>query len=596
MVKNESKIIERCLQSALPIIDGICVLDTGSTDNTKEIIEDFIKKNNLPGKINEEKFVDFGYSRSKSFVFAKQFLEKTLKWDPKETYGLLLDADHVLRFHSTFDKNSMLGTYEHYKISQTDSTSYYNIRLIRMFENWICLGKTHEFWTVRDNIYHVGAIIENKEMIWIDDKSDGGCKADKYERDVKLLLQGIEEATGDDSFLLKVRYYFYLGQTYFSLKEYKKSIEYYSKRIDAGGWPEETWVSMCNVLKCYVKMNKESNSYLPEIESWALRSYEFRNSRSESLYIVADELIRIKEFSKAQKYIDMGKDIPKPDKELLFLDEELYNHGFTFLQYKLKQERGDKDVFLEAIHLFDKLDPKFYSTSLMNIITLTNVIKLNFIPGFYLREIPKTLSISYEKEKNNYRMIIDNDLILLDKDFKQLQLSKKLETQLTGINISGNYYVSKDGEYGKFVNDSNFQKLGNLEGGVLIHEHCILQSMFPWKIDGNVKNKHVIFNYFKANLPAILYKDNSYILLLTANLELENAKLTILVLVQCNDKGDLQTISNPFCLEKAQSSAVCSFTMDDKNNATIIYFTTINNDFVPCLAQFSLDHLNFLPL
>ena len=51
IVKNESKIIERLLSSVLPIIDSYCICDTGSTDNTIEIIENFFKKHNKTGKI-----------------------------------------------------------------------------------------------------------------------------------------------------------------------------------------------------------------------------------------------------------------------------------------------------------------------------------------------------------------------------------------------------------------------------------------------------------------------------------------------------------------------------------------------------------------
>jgi glycosyltransferase involved in cell wall biosynthesis len=34
IVKNESKIITRMLDTVLPIIDAYCICDTGSTDNT----------------------------------------------------------------------------------------------------------------------------------------------------------------------------------------------------------------------------------------------------------------------------------------------------------------------------------------------------------------------------------------------------------------------------------------------------------------------------------------------------------------------------------------------------------------------------------
>ena len=38
IVRNESKIITRLLESVLPIIDTYVICDTGSTDNTPEII------------------------------------------------------------------------------------------------------------------------------------------------------------------------------------------------------------------------------------------------------------------------------------------------------------------------------------------------------------------------------------------------------------------------------------------------------------------------------------------------------------------------------------------------------------------------------
>ena len=44
IVKNESKIIVRLLQSVYKLIDAYCICDTGSTDDTIEVIETFFKK------------------------------------------------------------------------------------------------------------------------------------------------------------------------------------------------------------------------------------------------------------------------------------------------------------------------------------------------------------------------------------------------------------------------------------------------------------------------------------------------------------------------------------------------------------------------
>ena len=56
IVKNESRVIGRLLESVVPLIDSYCICDTGSTDNTKEIITNFFNEHNIKGKIVEEPF------------------------------------------------------------------------------------------------------------------------------------------------------------------------------------------------------------------------------------------------------------------------------------------------------------------------------------------------------------------------------------------------------------------------------------------------------------------------------------------------------------------------------------------------------------
>ena len=70
IVKNESKIIARLLESVLPLIDSYCICDTGSTDGTATIIESFFGDRGIPGKIVYEPFRDFGYNRSFAVVIS----------------------------------------------------------------------------------------------------------------------------------------------------------------------------------------------------------------------------------------------------------------------------------------------------------------------------------------------------------------------------------------------------------------------------------------------------------------------------------------------------------------------------------------------
>ena len=91
IVKNESKIILRLLETVTPLIDSYCICDTGSTDDTIEIIRNYCKSHKIPGKIMEEPFRDFGYNRT----YALQQCELI----PNIDYILLMDADMVLKMN-----------------------------------------------------------------------------------------------------------------------------------------------------------------------------------------------------------------------------------------------------------------------------------------------------------------------------------------------------------------------------------------------------------------------------------------------------------------------------------------------------------------
>ena len=72
IVKNESKLILRCLESVRPIVDYVLVEDTGSTDGTQEIIREWLTRVGLPGEVYEEPWQDFAYNRSHALSRLRQ--------------------------------------------------------------------------------------------------------------------------------------------------------------------------------------------------------------------------------------------------------------------------------------------------------------------------------------------------------------------------------------------------------------------------------------------------------------------------------------------------------------------------------------------
>ena len=72
IVKDESRVIERCLASVLPVIDSWVIVDTGSTDDTKEKIKKFFDNVGIPGELHESKWVNFGTNRTEALELAYQ--------------------------------------------------------------------------------------------------------------------------------------------------------------------------------------------------------------------------------------------------------------------------------------------------------------------------------------------------------------------------------------------------------------------------------------------------------------------------------------------------------------------------------------------
>lgn len=61
--------------------------------------------------------------------------------------------------------------------------------------------------------------------MFINDIGDGGSKADKFIRDIKLLSKGLEENPNND------RYTFYLANSYRDSGNYEKAIEYFKREL-----------------------------------------------------------------------------------------------------------------------------------------------------------------------------------------------------------------------------------------------------------------------------------------------------------------------------------------------------------------------------
>lgn len=264
IVKNEARVIQRCLESARPLVSAVFIADTGSTDDTIKKIEDFGRAENLRTAVWQDPWKNFGHNRTRAAGRAAELA--AMYWPPERTYMLYLDADMVLHSTGLFDKQKLTEPW--YEVEQrSGDLRWSNTRLCRLSHKWTSVGVTHEYWSPEPNCHATPM-----PHLWIQDIGDGGAKGDKTARDIRLLTEGLE--TEPDN----VRYLFYLAQSYFDIAEFDKAIPLYTRRRVLGGWDEEVWYSLYKIGRCLLALGMEDAGVAA-----LLRAHEERPFRAEPL-------------------------------------------------------------------------------------------------------------------------------------------------------------------------------------------------------------------------------------------------------------------------------------------------------------------------
>ncbi len=475
MIKNESAILQRCLEAVENVVDCFCILDTGSTDNSVEIAQDFLKTR--VGCVTVEPWQNFGHNRTISFQNAQKYIRDELKWDPNETYGLLLDAD-MMFVPGTLKQQNL--TRPGYRLIQVNgSLEYYNARLIRMDIPWRCVGVTHEYWDGPQ------ADALPKSICYIDDRNDGGCKHDKYERDQRLLEKGLEEDPKN------VRYMFYLAQTYKCMGKFKESIAMYKKRIAAGGWVEEVWYSHYMIGECWKALGN-----IGKFEYWMQLAHNYRPHRVESIYKLAEHYRIHGQHYKAYHYVKLGRSVPYPTNDVLFIEGDVYRGKFEYeasiLDYYVHQ---DKSIGLRDSISYLLKRSEFSNNVISNIKFYTKPIGEKFekltIPEVFGRDYrPSAISI-VDYPYANVRFV--NYLPPVDGSYKS-RTGGPIETRNAYINIETMECVSAMDEP-SYPFDSHVRGLEDLRLYKKLDKLYFTATSFKQFIENKISIVHGEYDY-----------------------------------------------------------------------------------------------------
>lgn len=308
MVKNESKVIERCLSSILRLEpDMVIITDTGSTDDTVAKAGLFLQKQNLKFKIFHETFVDFAHNRSLVLDYCRK--------EAQIDYIVMVDADDLIEYHDDYSVEKFRAslTADIYYMRYQDGLISYS--LPKITSNKIPLkyvGVTHEFLDCQSYS------IDSTKYIFTSQRGDSFRRVNnlKNTNDIELLRKALEGHLDEG---LRARYIFYLAQAYYAAGDKNSALFAYQTRTELKGWDEEVFYSHYQLGN----IHKEMGTIDGAIKHY-LAAYHTCPHRVESLVNLKYLLDSLGEKAWADHIFFIAKQIKHPQKGLFIEDYKYY--------------------------------------------------------------------------------------------------------------------------------------------------------------------------------------------------------------------------------------------------------------------------------
>lgn len=311
IVKNEAKVILQCLASALPIVDYVLVIDTGSEDGTQDLIRTFLTTHNVNGAVIDEPWRDFAYNRT----FALERLREVETVD----YAMIIDADDVVVQDAGFDPNAFKSKMDHdlYDVEVSHGgISFYRPQICRNRLPFSFKGVLHEYLEAPP-----GHLTRETAKGFRVATGRGGARSQnprKYQDDAAVLENAL--ATEIDPFLVS-RYTFYLAQSYRDSGEREKSLANYLRRAELGFWDEEIYVSLLEAGNLMAAMGRPFDEVVAVFE----RAAQVVPARAEALHAASLYCRNQGRNAEGTEFARRGLDLAQPAG--LFIQPWVYDYG-----------------------------------------------------------------------------------------------------------------------------------------------------------------------------------------------------------------------------------------------------------------------------
>uniref|UniRef100_A0A6C0B0L8 Uncharacterized protein n=1 Tax=viral metagenome TaxID=1070528 RepID=A0A6C0B0L8_9ZZZZ len=267
--KDEEKCILTALESVYKFISYWVICDTGSTDKTCELIENFFKEKEIPGELFHESWVNFGYN--KTLLFDRCY--------KKADYILHFDADDYF----VGDLKFVGGKTQYYINVKKNDVNYPCFLLFDCNYKWKFCGVAHTTIKCLDNDNPtLGYLITDDFYMY--SSPDTGARSfdpEKYKKDAEKLKTQFFDTLIFDPDNLNTRSIFYTAQSYRDHGDLEQAAKWYNLYLKIKDtWIEEQYMCYFNLGNIYKSLKYDFKL----IEKMYLSAIELINDRAEAYY------------------------------------------------------------------------------------------------------------------------------------------------------------------------------------------------------------------------------------------------------------------------------------------------------------------------
>jgi GR25 family glycosyltransferase involved in LPS biosynthesis/glycosyltransferase involved in cell wall biosynthesis len=275
IVKNEAHLIRQTLEMLCSKIrfDYWVICDTGSTDATREIIQDFFgNRVHIPGELHCDEWVNFGHNRTKALTYAHNKTDLLLVFDADDTICGTIQLPTAV-------------THDEYHLKfgapNTGDSTYTRTQLINNRKRFRYYSVLHEYISCLEPSPDEGrrvCVLEGDYYVVSGRSGARNRDPDKYLKDALLLEAAHAEAlaAGDD---LHMRYAFYCANSYRDCGRYEDAIRWYKTTLSQDNWVQEKYLACIYAHDCYTALGQKEHGFF-----YLVKSLSYDLERAEGVY------------------------------------------------------------------------------------------------------------------------------------------------------------------------------------------------------------------------------------------------------------------------------------------------------------------------